>query len=343
MTAYSFDEAREQVCRSEGMDAIGAESLLETLLSEKLPVAQGAELLTLLAERGETSIEVAAFARGLRARCTRVSLDTACLDVCGTGGSGRTRFNTSTFVAFLCAAAGIPVAKHGNRGSQRANGSFDLLEALGIPLEMSPIDLARIHAETKLCFLFARAVHPAVAAAAPYRKAAGRRTIFNLAGPLANPAVITRQMIGAADLKTARVLAGALSRLGLERALVVHGHPGVDDCSITGPTTCLTVTPVGVSEAVLDRPLHPDLDPASLPGGDAQENAEIFRRLAKDEEPGPLRDLVLMNATAAIDTWRGRAFRTDSPSYRLAEKTLASGAVADLLRRFSLRARQIAR
>ena len=219
-----------------GLDAAGVAAVLELLTSPALDDATGGALLAAWAARGETAAEVAALVRLLREKSVRVELPAPAFDLCGTGGSGLTRYNVSTTVAFILAAAGVPVAKHGNVGSQRPNGSFDLLKELGVPFQLPPAALARLHAETGVCFLFARAHHPAVGAVARHRKAAGRRTIFNLAGPLANPAPTAAQLIGVAQPAQGPVLAGALAELGVARALVVQGHPGIDEWSVLGPT-----------------------------------------------------------------------------------------------------------
>ncbi|NRA37776.1 MAG: anthranilate phosphoribosyltransferase, partial [Planctomycetes bacterium] len=191
-----FAQAQKLSAQTGGMDAVQTVELLELLMSGSLEDAQGAELLVNMAERGETAVEVAAWVSALREKAVACPFPQNCLDVCGTGGSGLSRFNVSTTVAFICAAHGIPVAKHGNRGSQRANGSFDLLDVLGIPFDFNGEQLKSVLEQTNLCFLFARSMHPAVGKVVPYRKAAGRRSIFNLAGPLANPADISHQIIG---------------------------------------------------------------------------------------------------------------------------------------------------
>jgi anthranilate phosphoribosyltransferase len=227
------------------------------------------------------------------------------MDLCGTGGSELTRFNVSTTVAFVLASAGVPVAKHGNRGSRRPNGSFDLLDALGIPFALPPAHLAELQRTTGLCFLFARTMHPAVAAVAPMRKLVAGRTIFNLAGPLANPCRPTRQVVGVTREALAHVVAGALQHLGIERAIVVRGHPGLDEVSITGPSHLWEVANGHTHHRIVEHYHHHGLDHSALPGGDAPENAAIFHRLLTGEETGPLRDMVVANAAMALDCWRG--------------------------------------
>ncbi len=305
------------------MDGGEAGEFLDLLMAATLDVADGAALLVALAERGETAAELAAMVRGLLERAVRIPPATRCLDLCGTGGSGLSRFNVSTTAAFVLAAAGIPVAKHGNRGSVRPNGSFDFLDAVGIPFAQTPRAHAELLERTRLCFLFARAMHPAVAAVAPYRKAAGRRTIFNLAGPLANPCRPARQIIGVSSWATAGVIAGALRELGVERALVVRGEPGIDEYSVSGDTRWLEVTPSGVVEGF--RRSGPGVPYADIPGGDAGDNAASFARLFAGEGPQALLDLVALNAAAALDLWRDRPILADGASLAEATELIVSG------------------
>src|SRR4051812_13511543 len=317
---------RAEACAAGGMGAADAAAIVELLMGGGVAVERGAALLAAWSARGETGAELAAVVRALLARAVRLPMDDRCLDLCGTGGSGLARYNVSTTAAFVLAAAGVPVAKHGNRGSRRPDGSFDLLDALQVPFAQTPEAHARLRAETGCCFLFARAMHPAVAAVAPMRKAAGRRTVFNLAGPLANPCRPRRQLIGVIDERTARVVAGALAALGTERGLVVWGHPGIDELSITGESRWLLVEGGALREGAVE-PLHPGLAHDALPCGEAAANAEVFRRLLAGDERGPLADLVALNAGAAIDLWRGRLPGAASDGVREARELLRSGAV----------------
>ncbi len=312
------------------MNAADTAALIDLLMSGGVAVEAGAALLTTWAERGETGEELAAVVRALLARATTLPIDGACLDLCGTGGSGLARFNVSTTAAFVLAAAGVPVAKHGNRGSRRPDGSFDLLDALGIPFALSGEQHARLKRETGVCFLFARAMHPAVAAVAPMRKAAGRRTIFNLAGPLANPCRPRRQLIGVIDERTARVVATALAALGGERACVVWGAPGIDEFSITGPSRFLLLEAGAMREDAVAA-LHPQLTHADLPSGEATQNAALLQRLLAGEERGPLLDLVALNAGAAIDLWHDRPISARGEGYRRALQMLTDGAALRVL------------
>ncbi len=319
----SLAAADELVARAHGMDVVQAQEFLTLLLSGTLAVNDGARLLVRLAERGETATELAALVRALHATCVQIPAAGPCLDLCGTGGSGRTRFNVSTTAAFVLAAAGVPVAKHGNRGSARPNGSFDLLDALSIPFQLPPAALAQLRAETGVCFLFARAMHPAVAAVAPYRKAAERRTIFNLAGPLANPYRPTRQLVGVANRAVAAVLADALQMLGVERALVVWGEPGIDEVSISGATHWLDVTPAAVISGTWTPAQMIPYE--RIPAGDAAENAGEFQRLLTGTGDSAAAQMVAVNAAAAMDLWHGRPVLADPATIAQAHALLIGG------------------
>jgi anthranilate phosphoribosyltransferase len=312
-----------------GMTSEQTQVVVHHLMDGSVTPEHGAEILVSWHERGETGAELAAVVEALLAKAVRVPIAApAVMDVCGTGGSALGRFNVSTTVAFILASAGVPVVKHGNKGSKVANGSFDLLEVLGVPYLQTPAHQARLSAETGLCFLFARAVHPAVSAVAPARKLAAAkvpRTIFNLAGPLANPCRPAKQIIGVTDERTAHIIAEAMTRLGTRRALVVKGHPGIDEISITGPSHVWTVHDGHVRHAIIERIHQHGVDHAHLPCGDAQANAATFHRMLAGEERGPLLDMVCANAGAALDCWRDRAVLSDSVGFDEAKDLLLSG------------------
>jgi len=324
--ALTFAEAIVLVKKPSGMDELQTALVLELLVAAELTIEQGAQLLKTWAERGETGAELFATVEFLRKRAVVVALDQPCFDLCGTGGSALSRYNISTTVAFIVAAAGIPVAKHGNRGSKRPNGSFDLLDELGIPFELSPQKQAQLQRETGVCFLFARAHHPAVGKVVNYRKAAGGRSIFNLAGPLAHPGPIKHQLIGTIDAKTARVVADALRLLKTEGALVVWGEPGIDEVSITGTTGYLHVGAQGIATGALIPPKKQELNYESLPAGDASENAQTFFKLLSGSEKGPLLDMLVENAGAAIDVWNQRRPALGGTGAQSARAMIRSGA-----------------
>ena len=258
-----------------------------------------ATFLTDLAIRGETSIEIAEAARALRHRMIPIEAPTGAIDVCGTGGDGHHTLNVSTAVSLVVAAAGVPVAKHGNRAASSKAGAADTLEALGLDMGVAGAMAQSTLADIGIAFLFAANHHPAMRRITPIRQRIGRRTIFNLMGPLANPARTTRQLIGIARPDYATVYAEAMELLGAETALIVSGEEGLDEISGAGPTI---VVPVGMTLA--DRivpedaglPRHPI---TAIRGGDAAHNAAALRALLKGEK-GPYRDAVLLNAAAAL-------------------------------------------
>lgn len=259
-----------------------------------------AAFLIALTERGETSIEIAEAARCLRERMITVRAPANAIDVCGTGGDGHHTLNVSTAVAIVVAACGVSVAKHGNRAASSKAGAADTLEALGLNLDRAAETAEATLNDIGIAFLFAANHHPAMRRITPIRKAIGRRTIFNLMGPLANPARVGRQLIGIARPDYAPVYAEALGLLGTEAALVVSGEDNLDELSTAGPS-------VAVSAGSLNMPPRIAPEDAGLPrhplsairGGEAPENAEALRRLLLGEV-GPYRDAVLLNAAAAL-------------------------------------------
>ncbi|WP_294327414.1 anthranilate phosphoribosyltransferase [uncultured Sphingomonas sp.] len=258
-----------------------------------------ATFLTDLAIRGETSIEIAEAARALRHRMIPIHGPAGAIDVCGTGGDGHHTLNVSTAVSLVVAASGVPVAKHGNRAASSKAGAADTLEALGLDMAVAGAMAEATLKDIGIAFLFAANHHPAMKRITPIRQRIGRRTIFNLMGPLANPARTTRQLIGIARPDYATVYAEAMELLGAETALIVSGEEGLDEISGAGPTI---VVPVGM--AMADRIVPEDAGLTRHPisairGGDAAHNAAALRALLRGEK-GPYRDAVLLNAAAAL-------------------------------------------
>ena len=307
-----------------------AEAAMDELMDGSAPAVQVAALLAMMRLRSETPEEVAAFARVMRARAIRVDAPDDAVDLCGTGADGLHTFNISTLSAFVVAGAGAPVAKHGNRAITSRSGSADLVEALGIPLDPGPEAVARSIREAGFGFIFAPAYHPAMKHAMPIRRELPMRTIFNLLGPLSSPAGVRRQLLGVADPSLVPVMAGALSRLGAARALVVHGADGSDELSLAGPNDALLVEGGDVQRVVVDGPDHGLVRAplAALVGGDAQLNAAIALSVLGGE-PGPARDVVLLNAGAALFV-AGRA--TDiGEGVAMAAESIDSGRGADVV------------
>jgi anthranilate phosphoribosyltransferase len=275
-----------------------AEALFGDMLDGHMSDKNIANSLTGLATRGETADEIAGAASALRSRMIRVKAPDGAIDVCGTGGDGSHSLNVSTAVAIIVAACEVPVAKHGNRAASSKAGAADTLEALGLNLDRATETAEATLADLGIAFLFAQRHHPALGRIAPIRKSLGRRTIFNLIGPLANPAGVTRQLIGIANPALLPVYAEAMNLLGAEEAMIVAGDEPLDELSISGGSSLIrlggTLTRVSPDEAGL--PCHP-VD--ALKGGDAAHNAAALSRLLMGEH-GAYRDAVLFNAAAAL-------------------------------------------
>jgi len=281
------------------------EAAMEAILAGEAAEAQIAGLAVALRMKGETADEIAAAARVMRRRCVSVSVssdpDEVVVDTCGTGGDGAGSFNVSTVAAFVVAATGVKVAKHGNRAVSSRSGSADVLEALGARLDLPPDEVAASVARHGIGFLFAPAHHGALRHAAPVRRALGLRTFFNLLGPLSNPAGATHQLVGVYDPSRLSQVAEVLGRLGVKGAWVVHGEGGLDEVSPLGPTR---VAVLG-GGAVTERVVTPEdfglsvAGPDAIAGGDAEENAAIARRVLSGEGV-PQRAAVVLNAAAAL-------------------------------------------
>ena len=293
-----------------------------------------ADFLVALADRGETVNEIVAAASMLRTRVSNRLYYPDAIDVCGTGGDGKHSLNVSTAVAIVVAACGVKVAKHGNRAASSASGAADVLAELGIP--DLPFDrLGPCLESTGITFLHAARHHPAMARVAPVRRALGRRTIFNLLGPLANPAGVKRQLVGVYDQARALDMAHALAALGSERAMIVHGV-GYDELTVTGDSNVVrhgfeNVAAFGadiVSPESAGVGRHSE---AALAGGDPAHNAARLRALLAGE-PGAYHDIVVLNAAAALTVARDEAMPIAA---RSARDALASGAAADTLARWS--------
>lgn len=293
--------AVELVANGAPMPAPLAEAAMEELMDGSAPAIQVAALLAMLRLRGETPEELAAFARVMRARAVHVEAPENAVDLCGTGADGSGTFNISTLAAFVVAGAGVPVAKHGNRAITSRCGSADLIEALGIPLDPRPETVARSIRETCFGFMFAPSYHPALKHAIPIRRELPIRTVFNLLGPISSPAGVRRQLLGVADVGLLPLIAGALARLQTLRAVVIHSPEGLDELTLNGPNRAMLVEGRTVSEMEIDAAAFGlKRAPASaLAGGDAQLNAAIAMSVLGGE-PGPARDVTLLNAGAAL-------------------------------------------
>ncbi len=328
------DAVKFAIARVMDGDTLGthaAHAAMAQVMDGEATPAQLGGLLLALRQRGETVDELTGFALAMRERVLKVQAPDGAIDTCGTGGDGSNTFNISTAAALVVAAAGVTVAKHGNRAMSSATGSADVLEALGIPIDLTPDGATQTLATDGFAFLFAPSYHPAMRHAGPVRRELGVPTAFNLLGPMTNPAGVRRQVIGVADPKAAAKVAHVLHRLGSERSLVVHGD-GVDELPLDGTGVMYDVSPAGVRKVrVNSSSLGLAIAASSeLRGGDAAQNARIVEGVLSDAL-GPHRDVVLLNAGAALLA-AGRA-RTLRDGVRMAALTIDSGRARALLAR----------
>ena len=326
-------QAIDQVASGKDLSADQARDVLREIMSGSVDETQTAAFLIALRTKGETVDELVGLARTMRDLATpvRPSSDDL-LDTAGTGG-GASTFNVSTTAALIAAGAGARVAKHGNRSATSRSGSADLLEALGVSIELSPQDVARCIDEVGFGFMFAPAHHQATKHVVPVRKALGVRTIFNFLGPLTNPAGAKRQLVGVSDPDFVDLIARALGELGTERSAVVSSEDGLDEISISAETMLVEVTPDGVEHHAVspERVGLERADLSAVAGGDPSDNAEITRAILAGTETGPRRSLAVINAGAALYI-AGKADEFE-PGVRLAEQAIDSGAARDLLER----------
>jgi anthranilate phosphoribosyltransferase len=294
----------ERVAERDNLSSADALAAMQTILTGQATHAQIAAFLIALRMKGETVDELVGFARAMRQMAEPIDHQLGAeplLDTCGTGGDCAGTFNISTIAAFVVAGAGVRVAKHGNRSISSQCGSADLLESLGIGIAFSPGQAARAIREVGIGFLFAPGVHTAMKHAQPVRVDLKMRTVFNLLGPLTNPAGATAQLAGAPSAKAAELIAGALAALGLSRGFVVHGSDGLDEITTTGPTLVFEIRDGAVERRTLEPAdfAVPTARPEDLKGGHTARNAAIANAVLSGER-GPQRDIVLANAAAAL-------------------------------------------
>ncbi len=301
-----------------------------------------AALLTALRVRGESVGEIVGFARAMRRFAEKVKAPEGVVDTCGTGGDAKGTINISTAAAFVARGAGVVIAKHGNRAATSLAGSADVLEALGAEIGLGPEEVGRCIEEVGLGFMFARTHHPAMRYVAPVRAELPFRTVFNLLGPLTNPAGAKRQLVGVFHGDYVRPVAEALKELGAEKALVVHGTDGLDEITVTAPTLAAEVSDGEVTEYEIS-PEQFGLarhSPDGLLGGDASLNARVMRDVLSGEEEGAARDVILLNAGAAI--YVAGMIQTLEEGVRLAEGSIESGAATEALEDFVRVTRRLA-
>jgi anthranilate phosphoribosyltransferase len=295
-------ETLRKAANGESLTEGEAERALETIMEGNAPPAATAALLTALRVKGEAVPEIVGFARAMRRFAGRVDAPENVVDTCGTGGDAKGTINVSTAAAFVARGAGVVVAKHGNRAATSRAGSADVLEALGAEIDLGPEKVSLCITEAGIGFMFARTHHPAMRFVAPVRAELPFRTVFNLLGPLTNPAGARRQLVGVFGGAYVRPVAEALRDLGAEKALVVHGTDGMDEITVTDRTLVADVSEGGIDEYEIS-PEDFGLSrhaPDGLLGGDAHLNARILRDVLTGEKRGAARDVVLLNAGAAI-------------------------------------------
>jgi anthranilate phosphoribosyltransferase len=278
-----------------------AAEIFGAILAGRVGEDEIAAFLLAMAKRTPTVDEITGAARVMRANMTTIQAPPGAIDLCGTGGDGHGTLNVSTAVAFVVAGAGVPVAKHGNRSATSRSGAADVLETLGVKIDVDAKTAEACLGEAGTCFLFAQRHHPAMKHVAQVRKRIGVRTIFNLLGPLSNPAGVRRQLVGVYALAMLEPLAQVLKRLGAEKAWVVHGSDGLDELTTTGVSHAAMLDTGAVTPATIapDEIGVPPATLADLKGGDAAHNAAAIRRLL-DGEKGPFRDIVLLNGAASL-------------------------------------------
>jgi anthranilate phosphoribosyltransferase len=330
-----LQQALRRLADGESLSSREAAAAFDVVMAGDATPVLVAALLTALRVKGETADEIAGAALALRRAMRVVTLDglEQVVDTCGTGGGQVGTFNVSTGAAFIVAGAGVPVAKHGNRSFTSRSGSADVLEALGVRVDLEPRDIPRVLEEAGLAFLFAPAFHPAMRHAAPVRRELAMTTIMNLLGPLANPAGVVRQVLGVADRRRAPVLAQALRQLGCRHALVVHADVGMDEVSPEGCTQVWEVTATGVHDWRLD-PRELGVTGGGLEamaGGEPAANAARLEAILAGHDAGSACDALLLNAAAALYV-SGRGW-TLGQSMEKARRALASGAARQSLER----------
>jgi len=317
-------EAIAALVSGRSLAADDAAQVMEEIMRGEATPAQFGAFVTALRLKGETVDEIVGLARTMRARAIPVMIDGLVVDTCGTGGDGSQTFNISTTAAFVAAGAGLKVAKHGNRAMSSQCGSADVLEALGVKIDLNAEQVQRCLQEIGIGFMFAPAFHPAMKYAAVPRREIGIRTVFNILGPLTNPAGAKAQVLGVADESLVEKMALALQNLGCHHALVVHGEDGLDEITISGKTHVCELKGGHIVNYTIDPENLglPGASSDSLKGGSVKENAEMLRNILTGV-PGPQRDAALMNTAAVL--LAGDKVETLRRGVELSQETIDSG------------------
>ncbi|MDR1992540.1 MAG: anthranilate phosphoribosyltransferase [Nitrososphaerota archaeon] len=294
-------EAIQTLAKKQDLTYETAETVMNEIMTGKASQVQMSAYLTALSLKGETIKEITASAAGMRKHCIRLLHDVDALEIVGTGGDGANTFNISTTAAIITAAAGVPVAKHGNRGASSKCGAADVLEALGVNINISPEKSTRLLKTIGLCFLHAQNYHIAMKYVSPVRRELAIRTVFNILGPLTNPAGAKMELMGVYDRDLVEPLAQVLCNLGVKRAMVVHGEDGLDEISLCAPTAVCEVKDGWVRSYIIEPKQFGFVECAKtdLQGGTPEQNAEILRAIL-DGKLGAKRDAAVLNASAAL-------------------------------------------
>lgn len=311
-----------------------AEQVMNEIMEGQATDVQKSAYLTALSMKGETIDEITASAAGMRAHCIKLLHNMDVLEIVGTGGDGANSFNISTTSAMVIAAAGVPVAKHGNRAASSKSGAADVLEALGVKIDLPPERSAELLKEIQICFLFAQNYHIAMKYVAPIRKELGIRTVFNILGPLSNPAGANMELMGVYEQELVEPLAQVMAKLGVVRGMVVYGQDKLDEISMSAPTSVCEIRDGWFQsyEITPEQFGYTRCSKGELAGGTPEENAEITKAILRGEERGAKRCAVCLNAGAAIYI-AGKA-QSMEEGVRMAEKIIDDGSAMKKLEQF---------
>ena len=327
-------EAIIKLSKKQDLAYAEAEAVMDEIMSGQATPVQMSSYLTALSLKGETIDEITASAAGMRAHCIKLLHNLDVLEIVGTGGDGSNSFNISTTSSLVIAAGGVPVAKHGNRAASSKSGAADVLEALGVKITLTPERSAEILKKINICFLFAQNYHIAMKYVAPIRKELGIRTVFNILGPLSNPAGANMELMGVYDQSLVEPLAQVMANLGVNRGMVVYGQDSLDEISMCAPTSVCEIRDGKFTsyEITPEQFGYERCEKGALTGGTPVENAEITKAILKGEEKGPKRQAVCLNAGAALYI-AGKAASIEE-GVKLAEFLIDSGAALKKLEEF---------
>lgn len=327
-------EAIIKLSKKQDLAYAEAEAVMDEIMSGQATPVQMSAYLTALSLKGETIDEITASAAGMRAHCIKLLHDMDVLEIVGTGGDGSNSFNISTTSSLVIAAGGVPVAKHGNRAASSKSGAADVLEELGVKITLTPERSAEILKKINICFLFAQNYHIAMKYVAPIRKELSIRTVFNILGPLSNPAGANMELMGVYDQALVEPLAQVMANLGVNRGMVVYGQDSLDEISMCAPTSVCEIKDGKFTsyEITPEQFGYEKCEKGALTGGTPAENAEITKAILKGEERGPKRQAVCLNAGAALYI-AGKAASIEE-GVKLAESLIDSGAALKKLEEF---------